>query len=411
MIFFISFQKKVNINTLSMKRNSKKNRSKSIYILMLFFIVAKPSFSQDYSEEIRQIFTHEKELNIMVDDHMFGIRPYNYFISNDSVFMVTDKLVYVFALNDVDFNATKTGKSGTYTLGNTSEYVYCVELAFLKDKGQYMIMHDNKLSLDNFVIDLYFANNEMAQEALKYLRKQAGLQETNNPSDKPKGTVSASSSNLTSTSKDKQTTTFESVQIKNQIWMSKNLEVTTFSNGDEIPQIKTKEEWEKASKAKTPGWCYYEFNPANGEKYGKLYNYYAVSDPRGLAPKGWHIPSSDELEVLTEVPSFDSGKKLKSTSEWEKYEALDDDYQPTGKVYGNGNNASGFDGRPGGYCNELGFFKDLNKSGYWWSTSPGVLLDGSGDMGSLRLQNVMDMAFVLTNRKGDGLSIRCIKDK
>jgi len=80
------------------------------------------------------------------------------------------------------------------------------------------------------------------------------------------------------------------VNIGTQTWMAKNLNVSIFANGDPIPEVKTNEEWKKAAEEKKPAWCYYENDPANGAIYGKLYNWYAVSDPRGLAPKGWHIP-------------------------------------------------------------------------------------------------------------------------
>ena len=103
------------------------------------------------------------------------------------------------------------------------------------------------------------------------------------------------------------------VKIGNQIWTSRNLDVSSFSNGDPIPEAKTEEEWRAASSNQTPAWCYLENNPANGKKYGKLYNWYAVHDPRGLAPKGWHIPNNEEWSILIEYLGGEkkAGKKLK----------------------------------------------------------------------------------------------------
>jgi uncharacterized protein (TIGR02145 family) len=49
----------------------------------------------------------------------------------------------------------------------------------------------------------------------------------------------------------------------------------------------------------TGAWCYYENDAKNGVKYGKLYNWYAVNDARGLAPAGWHVPTDYEWEVLS----------------------------------------------------------------------------------------------------------------
>src|SRR5690606_12148353 len=76
-----------------------------------------------------------------------------------------------------------------------------------------------------------------------------------------------------------------SVKIGTQVWSSKNLDVTHFRNGDPIFEANTFEKWEQANIEGRPAWCYYENDPKNGELYGKLYNYWAVSDKRGLAPE------------------------------------------------------------------------------------------------------------------------------
>ncbi len=76
------------------------------------------------------------------------------------------------------------------------------------------------------------------------------------------------------------------IKIGDQIWSTENLNVDKFRNGDPIPLVKTEDDWEKACDNKEPAWCYYDSDPANGEKYGALYNWYAVIDPRGLAPEG-----------------------------------------------------------------------------------------------------------------------------
>lgn len=80
--------------------------------------------------------------------------------------------------------------------------------------------------------------------------------------------------------------------------MNKNLNVSTFRNGDTIPQVQGGYDWQRAAEKGQPAWCYYENNSANGETLGKLYNWWAVSDERGLAPAGWHIPSFEEWGKL-----------------------------------------------------------------------------------------------------------------
>lgn len=94
---------------------------------------------------------------------------------------------------------------------------------------------------------------------------------------------------------DNSTETFENVQIGNQTWMKKNLNVTKYRNGDLIPQVTDPTQWKNLT---TGAWCYYNNDSANGDVYGKLYNWYAVNDTRGLAPVGYHIPSNTDWTNL-----------------------------------------------------------------------------------------------------------------
>ena len=89
------------------------------------------------------------------------------------------------------------------------------------------------------------------------------------------------------------------VTIGTQTWAIANLNVNNFRNGDSIPEAKTNKEWVTAGESGKPAWCYYNNDPANGKKYGKLYNWYAVNDPRGLAPAGWTLPSDADWVKLT----------------------------------------------------------------------------------------------------------------
>ena len=114
----------------------------------------------------------------------------------------------------------------------------------------------------------------------------------------------------------------QTVTIGTQVWSTKNLDVSTFRNGDPIPQAKSDDEWAKAGENKQAAWCYYKNDPANGAKYGKLYNWYAVNDPRGLAPVGYHIPTTEEWGVLAKILGNDSttGPKLKTINGWGQWE-------------------------------------------------------------------------------------------
>jgi len=159
--------------------------------------------------------------------------------------------------------------------------------------------------------------------------------------------------------------TYKTVKIGNQTWMAENLNVSTFRNGDPITEAKNIDEWIKADKNKQPAWCYYDNDPKNGLKYGKLYNWHAVKDHRGLADKGWHVPSDEEWKQLTDYLGGESvaGNKMKYTNFWDHYECES----------GNGTNESGFSGLPGGLGGQSGLerfdFDFVGNVGYWWSST------------------------------------------
>ena len=87
----------------------------------------------------------------------------------------------------------------------------------------------------------------------------------------------------------------EEIIIGNQIWSNRNLDIDTFRNGEKILQVNSNEEWEKAGKEGKPAWCFYENDPKNGAKYGKLYNWYAASS---ICPSGWHLPNTCDFGQL-----------------------------------------------------------------------------------------------------------------
>lgn len=190
----------------------------------------------------------------------------------------------------------------------------------------------------------------------------------------------------------------QSVTIGKQTWTDKNLDATSFRNGDPIPEAKTKAEWQEAQNKKQPAWCYYDNNPANGVIYGKLYNWYAVNDPRGLAPKGWHIPSEEEWRQLKEFlgSPFFTGQKMKAKTGW----------KDNGGKSGNGTNESGFNALPGGkrYSNGTFFFGGFG--GYWWTATE----DGATLANYIGLGFDSDKIMTGTFSKGEGLSVRCVKD-
>jgi uncharacterized protein (TIGR02145 family) len=180
------------------------------------------------------------------------------------------------------------------------------------------------------------------------------------------------------------------VQIGNQIWSLENLDVSIFQNGDQIIETKTDEEWVIAGKNKQPAWCYYDNNPINGEKYGKLYNWYALNDPRELAPEGWRISKDLDWKKLGLFLGKENiADKLKSISDWRSY----------------GNNSSSFSALPGGYRQYNGFFNLIGLNGCWWTSSE--LNDQEAHSRYIKYDK--NDWIVSTDYKVSGLSVRCVK--
>ena len=204
----------------------------------------------------------------------------------------------------------------------------------------------------------------------------------------------------TDTKNNKGTTYYKSVKIGKNEWMAENLDVEYFRNGDIIPHITSKEDWVEAAKNKKPGWCYYENETSTGRKYGKLYNWYAVNDSRGLAPKGWHIPSKREWNEMFDNLGGSSvaGEKMKEVDSWFAEVKSDDN--------------CGFNALPGGFRYVDGTFDYIGKanSSYFCAT-----FWASDDMEAEKgwyifLTNGTENAGSSNASKVDGLSVRCVKD-
>jgi len=187
------------------------------------------------------------------------------------------------------------------------------------------------------------------------------------------------------------------VTIGKQVWMTKNLDVNTFANGDKVPEAKTSKEWKTASDNKQPAWCYYD-NDTTNRKYGKLYNWYAVHDPRGLAPKGWRIPSDQEWTTLNNGLGMDNaGDILKSEVGWNSFNGSS----------GNGKNAVGFAGLPSGGRNSKGQFAFKGYYAYWWS----FVEDETNDAWYYHVCCEDGKVYRYSSfSKGVGYSVRCIRN-
>ncbi len=196
----------------------------------------------------------------------------------------------------------------------------------------------------------------------------------------------------------------ETVTIGKQIWKTKNLNVDKFRNGDPIPQIKNDEEWIRAGWSGTPAWRYYDDDPTNGISYGKLYNWYAANDPRGVCPEGYRVPSENEWQALIDYLGGDevAGEKMKSTSGWDEFRNMNEEK----KKNGNGTNESGFSALPAGSLSRnstVDSFKSMGTFGGWWSSYS----SGTRSAAYLSLHHNSNSAYTSSLSTYGGLSVRC----
>jgi len=196
---------------------------------------------------------------------------------------------------------------------------------------------------------------------------------------------------------------YDSVRIGNQEWMNINLDVDRFRNGDLIPHIESDKEWEEAGNNGQPAWCYYDNDPENGKIYGKLYNWFAVNDSRGLAPEGYHVPTDEEWTSLVEFLGISNGGwKLKSVDDyWGLYKGFEGEDQP-----GNGDNSYGFTALPGGVRWYDGGNICIGYSAEFWSATE-VDTCEAWQLSLFREYSDLDWR---SSFKQEGLSVRCIKD-
>ena len=183
------------------------------------------------------------------------------------------------------------------------------------------------------------------------------------------------------------------VRIGTQIWAVANLNVSTFRNGDSIPEAKTSKEWVAAGESGKPAWCYFNNDPATGLKYGRLYNWYAVNDPRGLAPVGWTLSGANDWAMLINYLGGQgaAGSKMKSMSGWCEGN--------------NGTNDAGFIGFPGGYRVENGSFLNIGSIGTWWSSAENNSLSAIDFY--LSQSNTLGRS---SSPKQRGESVRCLRN-
>jgi uncharacterized protein (TIGR02145 family) len=187
------------------------------------------------------------------------------------------------------------------------------------------------------------------------------------------------------------------VSFGKQVWSAANLEVLTFRNGDTIPHARSAGEWEKAGREGTPAWCYYQSDTGEVSTYGRIYNWFAVNDARGLAPVGWHVATQEDWITLEDFLGIDkAGVLFRSDSVWNI-----------------GNVHSGKGIPLGGYRGRDGRFTGIGEFTYMTSATEADLRDSRNDQMAIwgrgvHIDNKTVMRCALD--KQFGLYVRCVRD-
>ena len=189
--------------------------------------------------------------------------------------------------------------------------------------------------------------------------------------------------------------TYGVVTIGSQCWMAENLNVSRFRDGTAIPVVTDNATWQSLE---SPAVTSYGNDNANDATYGKLYNWYAVGDARGICPDGWRVPHDNDYRVLTDYldPDGDfSGGRLKAVGT-DFWQAPND----------GANNSSGFSGLPGGMRFREGMFDHIGRRGTFWT----VREDGDFEAYFMTLTYDTPLAYRTRIFKQSGFSCRCIKE-
>lgn len=194
---------------------------------------------------------------------------------------------------------------------------------------------------------------------------------------------------------------YDTVNIHGQTWLVQNLRTTHYRNGQSIINIPDSTQW---ANAKIGAWCYYNNDSNNGKIYGLLYNRHAVDSAAGLAPQGWHIPSTEEVDTLGAHLGIlglshiylGAGDSLKSTTLWSA-------------PYTNATNSSGFTALPGGRRDDVGGtnFNTLGTGAYFWTTG----FDGADRFVCYYLLSNSSKLTFASGIDLSAYSVRCIKNK
>lgn len=229
--------------------------------------------------------------------------------------------------------------------------------------------------------------------------------------------------------KDHDNNEYATLTIGEQTWMAENLQVTRFRNGDSIMQVTSNYEWFEAGEQQIPAWRYYRDDASTVEKYGILYNGYALRDPRGLAPEGWKIPGLDDWQILMDnIAGGEAEPWPRSTSFMENEDGEEievklsigwRDFAPV--LMGRQSNPSAvgseavFKTQFAGQIDRYGNFYGADESAHWWVFPVDFPAFFKGkesftEMGKIYVKNGRNHVIAAPGSAQKGFSVRFVKE-
>ncbi len=188
---------------------------------------------------------------------------------------------------------------------------------------------------------------------------------------------------------------YKTIKIGSQTWMAENLRTTKYNDGTEIKNITDETIWLNDWKTYKDG-AYCNYNNTKDvdtiATYGRIYNAYTLKGGK-LAPKGWHVSTDDDWNVLEKFIGYTEVDKMKEKGDlhW--------------KGQSPGSNETGFTALGGGIRNDLGF-EYINYKANWWIYT----LDSDSTCPYVQIHADYSNIFISSKDKNVGFSVRCVKD-
>jgi len=293
-----------------------------------------------------------------------------------------------------------------FELAGIYEFLFRERKGGFKDESQYWssTIHEEALEPYFFRFDRQNPSTSFdAESSIKFVRavrslptkvKDKGGKESNDRTNEDNSVFECGKSMIF----DFDDNEYKTILLNGACWMQSNLRTSKYNNGDKIQQNLSSNLWEVQSEG---AYAVYKDDKSNEVLFGNLYNYYAVSDSRGLCPTGWHVPTFEEFTSLFNI-QFDDRKSAGS------FKSSENKIEAGGwfTINRGVTNTSGFSAKPGGYRVLSGEYYGINEEGRWWTSH---ISSNNLPRAAVLTHNSDSEEFVSLNPKC-GLSVRCLKD-